>query len=166
MKLYGVTGWKNAGKTSLMERLIAHFTADGLRVSAIKHVHHDVDLDRPGKDSHRHRSAGAAEVILAGQHRFALLSENRAGEVPLAALLARLSPVDLVLIEGYKRDSHPKIEVWRAAMGHALIHPHDPTIRALASDTPRPDLPLPVLDLNDTAQIAAFIARDLGLGHV
>jgi molybdopterin-guanine dinucleotide biosynthesis protein MobB len=164
MKIYGVIGWKNAGKTSLMERLVAEFTARGYTVSTIKHVHHDVDLDQPGKDSHRHRAAGAREVILAGAHRFALMVEHRAGEPPLAQVISRLAPVDLVLIEGYKRDSHPKIEVWRAEAGHDLIQTGDPTIRAVATDNALPRLSVPHLDLNDTGQIADFIAADIGLG--
>jgi molybdopterin-guanine dinucleotide biosynthesis protein MobB len=164
MKIYGVIGWKNAGKTSLMERLVAEFTARGYTVSTIKHVHHDVDLDQPGKDSHRHRAAGANEVILAGAHRFALMVEHRAGEPPLAQVIARLTPVDLVLIEGYKRDSHPKIEVWRAEAGHDLMKTGDPTIRAVATDSALPPLGVPRLDLNDTGQIADFIAADIGLG--
>ena len=163
MKIYGVIGWKNAGKTSLMERLVAEFVARGLRVSTIKHVHHDVDVDQPGKDSFRHRAAGAHEVILAGAQRFALMGEHRGDEPPLAALLARLAPVDLVLVEGYKRDLHPKIEVWRAEAGHDLIQPHDPTIRAVASDVALGPLTVPRLDLNRTADIADFIAREAGL---
>lgn len=163
MKLYGVVGWKNAGKTSLMERLVAEFCARGLRVSTIKHVHHDVDLDQTGKDSYRHRAAGASEVILAGAHRFALLAEHRAGEPPLRDLLARLAPVDLVLVEGYKRDQHPKIEVWRQASGQDLIAPSDPTIRAVATDSALPPLSIRVLDLNNTAAVADFIAAELGL---
>lgn len=165
MKIYGVIGWKNAGKTSLMERLVAEFTGRGYGVSTIKHVHHDVDLDQPGKDSHRHRAAGAREVILAGAHRFALMVEHPLGkEPPLAQVIARLSPVDLVLIEGYKRDSHPKIEVWRAQAGHDLIQTGDPTIRAVAADTALPPLTVPCLDLNNTGEIADFIAADIGLG--
>lgn len=166
MKLYGVIGWKNAGKTSLMERLVAEFVARDLQVSTIKHVHHDVDLDQPGKDSFRHRAAGAREVILAGAHRFALMSEHSAAEPPLSTLLARLAPVDLVLVEGYKRDLHPKVEVWRAGMGQDLIQPGDPTIRAVASDTDLPDLAVPCLDLNNTIDVANFIARELGLARV
>ena len=163
MKIYGVIGWKNAGKTSLMERLVAEFTARGYTVSTIKHVHHDVDLDQPGKDSHRHRAAGAQEVVLAGAHRFALMVEHRAGEPPLAQVIARLARVDVVLIEGYKRDNHPKIEVWRAEAGHDLIQTGDPTIRAVATDSALPPLSVPRLDLNDTGQIADFIAADIGL---
>ncbi len=166
MNIYGVIGWKNAGKTSLMERLVAEFCARGWTVSTIKHVHHDVDVDQNGKDSFRHRAAGAHEVILAGAHRFALMAEHRTGEPPLADLIARLAPVDLVLVEGYKRDTHPKIEVWRAAAGHDLIAPHDPTIRAVATDSPLPPQTAAVLDLNNTSQVADFIARELGLARV
>ena len=115
MKIYGVTGWKNAGKTGLMERLVAEITSRGLSVSTIKHAHHSFDVDHPGKDSHRHRVAGAHEVLLASKNRIALMQELRDHEEPeLAHLLTRLSPVDLVLIEGYKRDRHPKIEAHRA----------------------------------------------------
>ncbi len=166
MKVYGVIGWKNAGKTSLMERLVAEFVARGLSVSTIKHVHHDVDLDHPRKDSFRHRAAGAREVVVAGANRFALLVEHRTGEPPLSQVLARLAPVDLVLVEGYKRDAHPKIEVWRAAAGHELIQPGDPTIRAVAADGDLPALCVPRLDLNNTAQIADFIAAECDLARV
>lgn len=163
MKVYGIIGWKNAGKTSLMERLVAGITARGYSVSTIKHVHHDVDLDQPGKDSRRHRDAGAQEVILAGAHRLALMVEHPSGEPSLADVLSRLRPVDLILIEGYKRDSHAKIEVWRAEAGHDLIQPHDPTIRAIATDAALTPQTVPVLDLNDTTVIADFILREVGL---
>ncbi|MEO0939012.1 MAG: molybdopterin-guanine dinucleotide biosynthesis protein B [Pseudomonadota bacterium] len=163
MKLYGVTGWKNNGKTGLMERLVAEFCARGLTVSTVKHAHHSFDVDRPGKDSFRHRAAGAHEVLLASRQRVALMQELRdAPEPPLGDLLARLSPVDLVLIEGYKRDRHPKIEVHRAEAGTSLISSKDDTIRAIASDTPV-DAVQPVFDLDDTASIADFIAAELGL---
>ncbi len=163
MKLYGVTGWKNAGKTGLMERLVAEITARGFSVSTVKHAHHSFDVDHPGKDSYRHRSAGASEVLLASQSRFALMHELRGTDEPLlSALLARLSPVDLVLVEGYKRDAHPKIEAYRAVTGNPLIAPNDPTIHALASDTPL-DLDRPVFDLNDTTAIADFILAEVGL---
>ncbi|MEO0389505.1 MAG: molybdopterin-guanine dinucleotide biosynthesis protein B [Pseudomonadota bacterium] len=163
MKLYGVTGWKNNGKTGLMERLVAEFTARGLLVSTVKHAHHAFDVDQPGKDSFRHRSAGAHEVLLASTQRIALMQELRgAQEPPLDALLARLSPVDLVLVEGYKRDRHPKIEAHRAAARTALIAPEDDTIRAVASDVEL-TLDRPVFDLNSTAHIADFIAADLRL---
>ncbi len=163
MKVYGVIGWKNSGKTSLMERLVRNLTARGYSVSTIKHVHHDVDLDQPGKDTHRHREAGASEVILASAHRFALLREHRGPEPALSALLARLAPVDLVLVEGYKRDTHPKIEVFRAEAGHSLIQPTDPHTRAVATDAPLPPLCVPTLDLNDTNAIATFILCQTGL---
>ncbi len=163
MKIYGVIGWKNAGKTSLMERLVAEITGRGFCVSTVKHVHHDVDLDQPGKDTFRHRAAGAREVVLASANRFALLAEHRGPEPDLAAILARLAPVDLVLVEGYKRDSHRKVEVWRAATGQALIQPGDPLVRAVATDAVLSDLPVPVLDLNDTGAVADFILAEVGL---
>lgn len=163
MRIYGVIGWKNSGKTSLMERLVAEITGRGFSVSTVKHVHHDVDLDQPGKDTFRHRAAGAREVVLASAHRFALMSEHRGPEPDLAAILARLAQVDLVLVEGYKRDSHRKVEVWRAETGQALIQPGDPLVRAVATDTSLPALTVPVLDLNDTGAIADFILTEVGL---
>lgn len=162
MKVYGVIGWKNSGKTSLMERLVAEITGRGFSVSTVKHVHHAVDLDQPGKDSFRHRAAGAREVVLASADRFALMVEHRGPEPDLPAVLARLAPVDLVLVEGYKRDAHPKVEVWRAETGQALIQPGDPLVRAVAADAPL-TLPVPVLDLNDTGEVADFILREAGL---
>ena len=163
MKVYGIIGWKNSGKTSLMERLVAEITGRGLSVSTVKHVHHDVDLDQPGKDTYRHRAAGAREVVLASAHRFALLSEHRGPEPALSQILARLAPVDLVLVEGYKRDPHPKIEVFRAETGHSLIQPTDPTTRAVATDAALPPLNVPVLNLNDTQAVADFILSQTGL---
>ncbi|WP_425084338.1 molybdopterin-guanine dinucleotide biosynthesis protein B [Ruegeria profundi] len=163
MRVYGVTGWKNAGKTGLMERLVAEITGRGYSVSTVKHAHHSFDVDQPGRDSHRHRMAGANEVLLASGQRVALMQELRGAEEPtLASLLARLSPVDLVLIEGYKRQRHPKVEAFRAEPGNDLIAPSDDTIRAVASDTPL-ELDRPVFDLNDTAAIADFILSEVGL---
>ena len=163
MKIYGIVGWKNAGKTGLMERLVTEITGRGFSVSTVKHAHHSFDVDHPGKDSHRHRVAGATEVLLASANRFALMHELRdAPEPPLEALLARLSPVDLVLIEGYKRDAHPKVEAHRAATGNPLIAHDDPTIRAVASDSPV-EVDQPVFDLNDTRAIADFILSEVGL---
>lgn len=163
MRLYGVAGWKNAGKTGLMERLVAEITRRGFTVSTVKHAHHSFDVDHPGKDSFRHREAGAAEVLLASRNRVALMQELRnAPEPPLSELLARLRPVDLVLVEGYKRDAHPKVEAHRAATGNPLIAPEDPTIRAVASDVPL-SLDRPFFDLNDTAAIADFILAEVGL---
>lgn len=161
--VYGVTGWKNSGKTGLVERLVAEFTARGLRVSTVKHAHHSFDVDHPGRDSYRHRDAGAQEVLLASRHRVAVMQELRGAPEPgLDALLERLSPVDLVLIEGYKTAPHPKIEAHRAATGQALIAPGDETIRAVASDSAM-SLDRPVFDLNDTRAIADFTLREVGL---
>ncbi len=163
MKLYGVVGWKNAGKTGLMERLVAEITGRGITVSTIKHAHHAFDVDHPGKDSYRHRVAGAREVLLASRKRFALMHELRGQDEPiLAELLAKLAPVDLVLIEGYKREDHPKVEAHRAETGNPLIAPDDSTVHAVASDVPL-DLDRPVFDLNDTKAIADFILAESGL---
>ncbi|MDW3182525.1 molybdopterin-guanine dinucleotide biosynthesis protein B [Roseobacter sp.] len=163
MKLYGVVGWKNAGKTGLMERLVTEIAGRGFSVSTVKHAHHVFDVDQPGKDSYRHRQAGATEVLLASRKRFALMHELRdAPEPTLDDLLGKLSPVDLVLIEGYKRDAHPKVEAHRAETGNPLIAPDDSTIRAVASDTAL-TLDRPVFDLNDTAAIADFILSEVGL---
>lgn len=164
MRLYGVTGWKNAGKTGLMERLVYEITGRGFSVSTLKHAHHTFDVDHPGKDSHRHRTAGASEVLLASRNRWALMHELRGHDEPrLEELLPKLKPVDLVLIEGYKRDRHPKIEAWRAEPGNPLIAPGDPTIRAVASDTTLPDVSVPLFHLNDTPAIADFILSEVGL---
>jgi molybdopterin-guanine dinucleotide biosynthesis protein MobB len=163
MRIYGVTGWKNAGKTGLMERLVAEITGRGYTVSTVKHAHHTFDVDQPGKDSHRHRIAGATEVLLASRNRFALMHELREAEEPsLETLLQKLSPVDLVLVEGYKRDRHPKVEAFRAETGNPLIATDDPTIRAVASDTAL-TIDRPLFDLNDTKGIADFILAEVGL---
>lgn len=163
MRLYGIVGWKNAGKTGLMERLVTEITGRGISVSTIKHAHHSFDVDHPGKDSYRHRVAGATEVLLASRNRFALMHELRGEDEPvLSALLEKLAPVDLVLVEGYKRDSHPKVEAHRAETGNPLIAPDDPTVHAVASDTAL-DLDRPVFDLDDTKAIADFILQEVGL---
>lgn len=163
MRIYGVVGWKNAGKTGLMERLVTEITHRGFSVSTVKHAHHSFDVDHPGKDSHRHRVAGATEVLLASRNRIALMHELRdEDEPPLSALLQRLSPVDLVLVEGYKRDPHPKVEAHRAETGNPLIAPDDPTVRAVAADVPL-TLDRPVFDLNDTTAIADFVLAEVGL---
>lgn len=163
MKIFGIMGWKNSGKTGLMERLVAGFTAQGLRVSTIKHAHHDFDIDQEGRDSYRHRAAGAAEVLLASGTRWALMHELRGADEPdLDQLLAKLSPVDLVLIEGFKHASHPKIECRRAAADRPPLADDDPHILAIASDH---DIPTDkvVFDLNDTDAIMQFIRGELGL---
>ena len=164
MKIFGVTGWKNSGKTGLMERLVTEITSRGFKVSTIKHAHHSFDVDHPGRDSHRHRTAGASEVMLASGNRWALMHELRdEEEPPFTDLLARMSPVDLILVEGYKRESHPKIECFRDGVSDPLRQKTDSTICAVATDTDVNALDVPVFDLNNTAQIADFILKHQGL---
>ncbi len=163
MRIYGVVGWKNAGKTGLMERLVTEITSRGFSVSTVKHAHHSFDVDHAGKDSFRHREAGASQVLLASRTRTALMHELRGTPEPtLEELLTQLAPVDLVLVEGYKRDAHPKVEAHRAVTGNPLIATDDPTVRAVASDTAMM-LDRPAFDLNDTAAIASFILAEVGL---
>lgn len=163
MKIFGVTGYKNAGKTGLMERLVTEITGRGFTVSTLKHAHHSFDIDHPGKDSYRHRAAGAHQVVLSSGNLWAMMTELRdTPEPPLADLLAQMAPVDLILVEGWKRDNHPKIEAFRAAPNNPLIATNDPTIKAVASDT-QLDLDRPVFDLNDTTIIADFILSETGL---
>jgi molybdopterin-guanine dinucleotide biosynthesis protein MobB len=163
MKIFGVVGWKNNGKTGLMERLVAEITGRGISVSTIKHAHHAFDVDHQGKDSFRHREAGANEVLLSSRKRWALMHEVREQEPSLTELLAHLAPVDLVLIEGYKRDDHAKIEAHRNAAGQPLIAETDPSIVAVASDVDLVGIKQPVLELNDTMAIADFILGYTGL---
>lgn len=164
MKVWGIVGWKNSGKTGLMERLVAEFVARGLSVSTVKHAHHGFDVDQPGKDSYRHRQAGATEVLLSSRKRFALMHEHRGTEEPeLKELLTKLAPVELVLVEGYKRDFHPKIEAHRSENRNPLIATEDATIRAIASDAGATVEGRPAFGLDDTVAIADFIANELGL---
>jgi len=163
MRIFGVIGWKNAGKTGLMERLVTEICGRGISVSTVKHAHHNFDVDQPGKDSYRHRVAGAREVMLASGNRWALMHElTDEQEPPLAELLAKLAPVDLILVEGYKRDDHPKVEAFRTETGQPLIALDDPTVRAIASNT-NVDVSCPVFDLDDTKAIANFILSEVGL---
>ena len=163
MNVFGITGWKNSGKTGLMERLVVEIIGRGYTVSTLKHAHHTFDVDHPGKDSHRHRIAGASQVLLASTERWALMNEHRGTQEPsLPELLAKLDPVDLILIEGWKRDSHPKVEAWRAETGNPLIAPNDQTILAVASDIGL-EIDRPVFDLDDTAVVADFILDYLDL---
>ena len=163
MRLYGIVGWKNSGKTTLVERLVAEITGRGFSVSTVKHAHHAFDVDHPGKDSHRHRVAGAREVLLSSGRRWALMHELRDRDEPaLEDLLAKLSPVDLVLIEGYKRDRHPKVEAFRPETGNSLIALEDETVTAIASSQPLTD-ERPVFDLNDVTAIADYILHEVGL---
>lgn len=164
MKVYGVVGWKDAGKTTLVERLVAEFVGRGLRVATVKHAHHAFDVDPAGTDSARHRAAGAAEVLVTSGRRWALIHELDGEEEPgLEAQLARLSPCDLVLVEGFKAGAHPKIEV-RGGHEHeppiATLHPN---VRAFAGAAPAGGPDLPVFDRSDVAGIAGFIAAELGL---
>ena len=164
MRIFGIVGWKNSGKTGLMERLVADIAARGLTVSTVKHAHHAFDVDQPGKDSYRHRVAGASEVLVASAQRYVVMHELRgAPEPPLSDLLARLAPVDLVLIEGYKAEGHPKIEAHRAATGQPLLAHDYASVRAVASDSPLPGLGKTVFDLDDTSSISTFILREVGL---
>ena len=152
--VFGVTGWKNSGKTTLVERLVSEFVRRGWTVATVKHAHHDVDIDQPGTDSYRHRAAGATEVALVGGLRYAIMREQ--DEPGLAEVLARLSPADLVLVEGFKREQHPKIEV-RSGGGPPLVAA-DPAIVAIATDQPLGDQRLPCFRRDDIAAIADFIA--------
>ena len=164
MKVYGVVGWKNAGKTTLVERLVAEIAGRGFSVSTVKHTHHRMDVDQKGKDSWRHRQAGARQVILASSVRWAIMTELRGvPEAPLKELLGHLSPVDLVIVEGYKRDDHPKVEAWRAETGQPLIARDDPTVRLIASNDAPQGARQPVIGLDDIPAIADFILSDLGL---
>lgn len=163
MRVLGIAGWSGSGKTTLLAKLIPALIGRGLTISTVKHAHHDFDVDQPGKDSWRHREAGATEVLVSSDRRWALMHEHRgAAEPPLAALLAKLQPVDLVLVEGFKREAYPKLEVWRAETGKPPLHPEDPSIIAVASDGPIADLSVESgrtrLDIDDIEAIADFVA--------
>jgi len=163
MKVFGFTGRSGSGKTTLIENLIPIFTALGLRVSVIKHTHHEFDIDRPGKDSWRQRQAGAMEVLLTSDTRWVLMHELRGTPEPeLPAQLAHLSPCDLVLVEGFKRQPIPKLEVWRAANDTLLLQPTDATIVAIATDT-KLEAAVPVFGLDQHAAIAQFILEHVGM---
>ncbi len=159
MKVIGFAGWSGSGKTSLIEQVIGHLTARGLAVSLIKHAHHSFDVDHAGKDSWRHRRAGCREVLVSSGQRWTLMHELRgAPELPLEALLGKLSDCDLVLVEGFKHAAIPKIEVYRAEVGQPLLFPGDTHIVAIASDEPV-DTRLPRLDINDAEAVADFVYR-------
>jgi len=160
MRIIGLAGWSGSGKTTLVTKLIPCLIARGVNVSTLKHAHHGFDLDQPGKDSFFHRAAGATEVIISSAKRWAILHELREEtEWDLGALVAKMSPVDLVLVEGFKRDRFPKLEVHRAANRKPLIHPDDPQIVAIASDIPLPSAKIPVIDLNDVEAIADVLLQ-------
>jgi molybdopterin-guanine dinucleotide biosynthesis adapter protein len=157
--IIGITGWKNAGKTTLTERLVSELVSRGLRVATVKHAHHEFDIDHEGRDSYRHRKAGASEVAVVSSKRWALIHELEGEtEPPLDAVIARLAPCDLIIVEGYKREGHPKIEVRRqGAKDSAALAPDDSSIIAIASDTEIDQENLPVFHLNDAAAIADFV---------
>ena len=164
MKIFGVTGWKNSGKTGLVERLVAEFIHRGLSVSTVKHAHHTFDVDHPGRDSYRHRVAGAKEVLLVSKNRWAIMHELRDEDEPnLAEILTKIEKVDLVIIEGFKRDRHPKIEAFREETKTQVIALKDDTIVAVAAGSSLPDLSIPVFDLDSTSEIADFISNFLDL---
>jgi len=168
MRVIGLAGWSGSGKTTLITKVIPVLVGRGLTVATIKHAHHAFDIDRPGKDSWLHREAGAGEVLVASSRRWALVHELRdEPEPPLAELLAKLSPADLVIIEGFKSHAHPKLEVYRAAVGKPLIYPQDDCVVAIASDAALPEAPLPVLMLDDIEGIANVLqAEALPRDHV
>jgi molybdopterin-guanine dinucleotide biosynthesis protein B len=155
MRIIGLAGWSGAGKTTLLVKVIPCLVARGLAVSTVKHAHHEFDVDQPGKDSHSHRLAGASEVLVSSARRFALVHELRGEpELPLRTLLTKLSPVDLVVVEGYKRETHPKLEIHRASLGKPLMQPDDPHIVAVASDAAVPGLTVPRVSLDNIEAVA------------
>jgi molybdopterin-guanine dinucleotide biosynthesis adapter protein len=158
MRIFGLAGWSGSGKTTLLVRLLPELVDRGIRVSTVKHAHHRFDVDQPGKDSWRHREAGAHEVMVSSAHRWALMHEHRgSAEASLDELVRHMSPVDLVIVEGFKTHPHPKLEVHRPALGKPLLCRDDPYIVALASDGPVAGVPVPLLQLDDSAAIADFI---------
>lgn len=162
MKVFGIAGYSGSGKTTLLERMIPVFIVEGLKVSVVKHAHHSFDVDRPGKDSYRHREAGAAEVLVSSGERWALMHELRGAPEPtLDQLLKKFSPCDIVLVEGFKSQPFPKLEVHRQAAGKPLLFPGDPDIVAVATDEPL-DTALPQLDVNYPEAVAVFIMHYFG----
>ncbi len=163
MRIFGFAGWSGSGKTTLIEQLIPRFVKHGLRVSLIKHAHHTFDVDHAGKDSYRHRQAGAQEILVTSSRRWVLMHELRGEAEPaFEEHVKRVSPCDLLLVEGFKHAPIPKLEVWREDTGEGLLHPNDPHIVAVASDA-KVQTKLPLLDLNDVDGIAQFILKKLEL---
>jgi molybdopterin-guanine dinucleotide biosynthesis adapter protein len=164
MKVIGVAGFKNAGKTTLVEKLVQHLTAGGYRVSTVKHAHHSFDIDHEGRDSFRHRKAGASEVAVISRERTAIIHELRGETEPsLEEVLTTLKPCDLVIVEGYKRDAHEKIEVRNLALDHPELAGDDPTVIAIAATGAIASAPVPVFDRDDVASLATFIIGHLKL---
>lgn len=165
MKVLGLAGWSGSGKTTLVCKLIPELTRRGYRVSTVKHAHHNFDVDTPGKDSYEHRQAGASEVLVSSARRWALMHELRdEDEATIEELLARLSPVDLVIVEGFKKEGHDKLEVYRRSLGKPLLAAEDDAIVAVLSDGPVPETARPVIDLDDIAAVADFVELHCGLG--
>ena len=163
MKTFGFAGWSGSGKTTLIEKLIPLFVARGLKVSLVKHAHHSFDVDQPGKDSYRHRHAGCSEVLVTSSKRWVLMHELRGAPEPdFSGLLKQVSPCDLLIVEGFKREKLPKLEVYRASVGESLLHPQDPDIVAVVSDS-RIETKLPWFELDDAPSIALFILKHVGL---
>lgn len=163
MKYYGIVGWKNSGKTGLVERLVKYFSEQGLSVSTLKHAHHDFDIDHPGRDSFRHRMAGAREVLVTSDKRWALIHEQSTPTSPnFEQMRMRLSPTDLVLIEGFKNETHPKIEVSLKDTQKPLIAEKNKTVTALATNY-SVSSSLPVMDIDDTQKIAHYILHEIDL---
>ncbi len=163
-KVIGVAGFKNAGKTTLVEKLVAELTRRGRRISTVKHAHHSFDIDHEGRDSFRHRKAGATEVAIVSQSRWALIHESRNEPEPaLAEILAKLAPCDLVIVEGYKRDTHHKIEVRNLALDHPKLAGSDPTVIAIAATGEVPDAPVPLFNRDDVTALAGFIEQHMAL---
>jgi molybdopterin-guanine dinucleotide biosynthesis protein B len=161
--ILGVAGWSGSGKTTLLTRLIPLLVGEGLRVAAIKHAHHSFDIDQPGKDSFQHRMAGAQEVMVSSANRWALMHENRGeAEASLGELIDRLSPADLVLVEGFKTERHDKLEVHRAANGKPLLCTGDDSVIALVTDLQAPEVAVPVLAMDDIGAVAEFVLRRYG----
>ena len=163
-RVIGVAGFKNAGKTTLVEKLVTELTRRGHRISTVKHAHHSFDIDHEGRDSFRHRKAGASEVAVVSRHRWAIIHESRNDAEPsLEEILSKLAPCDLVIVEGYKRDRHDKVEVRNIALAHPRLAGDDPTVVAVAANGPVTDAPVPVFDRDDVTALAAFIEKHTGL---
>jgi molybdopterin-guanine dinucleotide biosynthesis protein B len=163
-RVIGVAGFKNAGKTTLVEKLVSELTRRGHRISTVKHAHHSFDIDHEGRDSFRHRKAGASEVAVVSRHRWAIIHESRDDAEPtLEEVLAKLAPCDLVIVEGYKRDTHDKIEVRNVELAHPKLAGDDPTVVAIAANGVIGDAPVPVFDRDDVSALASFIERHTGL---
>ncbi|MBC6416527.1 MAG: molybdopterin-guanine dinucleotide biosynthesis protein B [Rhodospirillales bacterium] len=163
-RVLGLAGWSGSGKTTLVTAMIPLLVARGHSVSTLKHAHHRFDIDRPGKDSFRHREAGAQQVLVSSAARWALITEHRGAPEPDSAkLLAKMEPVDLVIVEGFKREAHDKLEILRPSLGKPALWPEDPHVVAVVSDAALPDCPRPVLPLNDAGTVVDFVIRHCGL---